>query len=377
MRIAIIGCGQLARMLALAGWPMGIRFAFLAQSGEATECVQGLGDIIVQRPDMSPGELYRELGEPDSLTVEKEAVDVNLLQALSHYCPVYPNPDAIHQCQHRRRQKTCLSNLGIANTPHRFAHDAASLQQAAEALGFPLILKAAEHGYDGRNQWRLRDHGQLSAFLQQHPHGDWVVEQQVDFLRELSLIAVRSRHGDIQFYPVTQNHHVQGILRHSMAPAPNLDADTEADMQKAMSTLLQHWQYVGVLTMECFQTHDGILVNELAPRVHNSGHWTQQAPLTCQFENHLRAVAGWHLGDTRTCLHSAMLNLIGVEADLPATLTAHTSLHWYNKTFRSGRKLGHINLQHQERTQVLESLRQLEQRYYPMEPDAINPVSAR
>src|SRR5690606_13792329 len=157
------------------------------------------------------------------------------------------------------------------------------------------------------------------------------------------------RDGDIRFYPATENHHVQGILRHSVAPALNVTDAIESTLHQSMTRLLNHWQYGGVLAMACFQTPDAIMVHELAPRVHNSGHWTHQAPVTSQFENHVRAIAGWPLGNTLTNQHSAMLNLIGVEADPPHALSAHSSLHWYNKTLRSGRKLGHINLQHTER----------------------------
>lgn len=363
MRVAIIGGGQLARMLALAGWPLGIRFAFLVQPDEATDCIDGLGEVVVQTPDASPHQLFLALGSPAVITIEREAVDAALLHALAQHCPVYPDPAAVYECQNRRRQKSRLQQLDIPNTPHRFAHDGPSLRDAVDALGWPVVVKAAEHGYDGKNQWRLHSAAMLEDFLSSQPQGDWVVESLVRFEREISLLAVRDRNGGIALYPATENHHIHGVLRSSVAPA-TIPQDAVADMQHALARLLQHWHYVGVLAMECFVTEAGLLVNELAPRVHNSGHWTQQAPVASQFENHLRAICGWPLGNTRTPLHSAMLNLVGIQAN-HAALAPHATLHWYNKAVRPGRKLGHINLQHPDRTQLVESLRQLEQQLYP------------
>lgn len=365
MRVAILGCGQLARMLALASWPLNVRFAFLIEPGENTDCVQGLGTIVERAPGIDAGQLYEALGRPDVITVEKEAVDTQLLQALSAYCAIHPNATAVYESQNRRREKMRLDALGIPSTPHAFASDAASLRAAADKLGFPLVVKAAEHGYDGKNQWRLADSAALEAFLQQQPQGDWVVEAFIRFQCEVSLLAARSATGEVRLYPAVLNHHVHGILRSSIAPAQGVEPAWISRMQDHLIRLLEHWQYVGMIAMECFVIDGGLVVNELAPRVHNSGHWTQQAAVTCQFENHVRAILGLPLGNTDTAITGAMLNLIGVEATPQQALSAHTTLHWYNKTVRPGRKVGHINIRHPEPEKVLAILQQLEQQFYP------------
>ena len=364
MRVAIVGCGQLARMLALAGWPLGLRFSFLTDANDNTDGVRGLGEIVLHQAAMSPAELFDALGQPDVITVEKEAVDTELLRALKQFCPVHPDPDAIYECQNRRRQKQRLNALEIPNTPHKFAQDAQSLAAATLQLDMPVIVKSAEHGYDGKNQWQVSKSGDLDSVCTAQQSGDWIVEKKMAFERELSLLAVRSTQGEIRFYPPTQNLHVQGILRSSIAPAQQVDPAKLEQMQQHLSNLLEHWHYVGVIAMECFVVDGNLLVNELAPRVHNSGHWTQQSDATSQFENHLRAIIGWPLGNTQPSTHSAMLNLVGVAPSTATTLSDIATLHWYNKSLRPNRKLGHINLQAGNRQQVESELERLSANIY-------------
>lgn len=364
MHIAIVGCGQLARMLALAGWPLGIRFSFLADPGESTECVEGLGTIVVKPDAPDPARLYEALGKPDVITIEKESVDCGLLQHLQRFCAVHPSPAAIHECQNRRRQKALLDKLQIPNTPYRLAWDVESLRTAVAQMGIPCVIKSAEQGYDGKNQWRIETVTDLENFLQRKRNGDWIVERKIPFQREISILAVRDSGGECRFYPAAENHHVDGCLYTTLAPALDIPEPWLTHLHAALSRLLNHWQYVGLLAMECFVTEDGILVNELAPRVHNSGHWTQHADTTSQFENHLRAIAQWPLGDTGTAVHTAMLNLLGVAPEQKAVLGPAASLHWYNKAVRQGRKVGHINLRDRERQKLQEALKNLEHRIY-------------
>ncbi len=360
MRVAIVGSGQLARMLALAGWPLGLRFAFLVEVGDDTRCVEGLGSIVVRDPQQTPEELFQALGRPAVITVEKEAVDTSLLRQLAVHCPVHPQPDVLHASQNRRRQKHWLVAQGIDVARHGFAHDAASLQTVAREVGFPLIVKAAEQGYDGRNQWRLANAAALEDFVAQQPQGDWVVEEQVPFLREMSLLAVRSVQGEIRFYPPTENRHVNGVLRSSLAPAIDLP---EAALQQArtqVADLLQDAQYAGVLALEYFVLEDRLCLNEVAPRVHNSGHWTQQGSSTSQFENHLRAILGWPLGACDAKGHAGMVNILGTDAPPETVLSSAVTLHLYDKQKRPGRKLGHINVRDDDRARVEAELQRLE-----------------
>lgn len=362
MQVAIVGGGQLARMLALAGWPLGLRFAFLVNDGDDTRSVEGLGRVVKCEPGLEPSVLYEALGRPVVITVEKEAVDTGLLEQLNAFCPVHPRPDVLRVCQNRRRQKLWLESLGIAVARHRFAHDAESLWAAAGELGFPLIVKAAEQGYDGRNQWRLADPSALDRFVGQSATGDWVVEEQVPFLREISLLAVRSAQGEIRFYPPTENRHVNGVLRTSLAPAIDLPEPALQTACEKVRQMLERTQYVGVLALEYFVLEDRLCLNEVAPRVHNSGHWTQQGSTTSQFENHLRAILGWPLGACDAKGHAGMVNILGTDAPPDALLSAAVTLHLYDKQKRPGRKLGHVNVRDDDRAKVEAELQRLEQR---------------
>lgn len=365
-KVAIVGCGQLARMLALAGWPMGIRFSFLACDNESTECVDGLGQIAhwSTREPVNPQALLQALGNPDVVTVERESVDTGLLRALADHVSIFPDADAVHQCQHRIREKKLLESLSIAATPYRQACCAEELKSAAQALGYPLVIKAASEGYDGKSQWRIHSDFELRAFLAERQTGDWLVEQFMDFDCELSLIAARSATGEIHVYPATENRHSKGVLTSSLAPFDTLPEQIAARGTANIVTLLEGLNYVGVLAMECFLVDGELLVNELAPRVHNSGHWTLQGELTSQFENHLRAILGMALGRASPDRYHGIVNILGHgerAPDLPQ-LPAQVSLHWYNKQPREGRKLGHLGASahsHADLRKILTGIHQL------------------
>lgn len=380
IRIAVIGGGQLARMMALDGLRLGIQFSFLVEPDESTQCIDGLGEKVVwdlggllNNPDESAfRELFEALGRPQVVTVEKEAVPVGILRGLLPLTQVYPGPDAVYQTQHRAREKQLLSRLAIPTANFKVASTLGEVREAYEAFGLPLFIKTVESGYDGKNQWQLHSLADLESFERENPTGPWVVEQHVRFDREASLIGVRSASGETAFYPLTENLHRKGILIRSLAPAPKLSAETENNARDYMERLFKEMNYVGVLAMECFVCGDDLLVNELAPRVHNSGHWTMDAGICSQFENHLRAIVDWPLGNAQPQGPKGMVNILGsrdVAKHQPrqpgsSWLSGNSTFHWYNKTDRPGRKLGHINFAHDDLQTLQEQLAAQDEQLY-------------
>lgn len=341
MRIGIVGSGQLARMMAFAGKPMGIEFSFIAAEGEGTVCVDGLGKVARWRSSENVSELFVELGEPDCITVEKEQLDSGILKAFAPYCEVHPSIKAVEACQHRHREKQLLGKLGIASAGYTFNTTAV---ESVKQLGMPVVVKSCEDGYDGKNQWRIKSQEDAESFDKLEISGDIITEQWINYDREVSQVSVRSRDGKILHYPMAENVHDDGILARSIAPAPDLDQHIQKRAQDYISAILDELGYVGVIAMECFVVGDVLMVNELAPRVHNSGHWTQNGAVTSQFANHVRALAGMPLGCTDNHGVAAMLNLIGCQQPQPEVILDCAALHWYNKSVRAGRKLGHINI---------------------------------
>lgn len=342
MHIGIVGCGQLSRMLALAGLPMGIRFSFIAEANEDTVCVNGLGDIILWQPDDDIKLLYKKLGRPDCITIEKEQVDIQLLESLSQYCSIYPSLKAIRACQHRHLEKQLLVKLGIPCANYVYAKTDDALDKLND-LALPLIAKSCKEGYDGKNQQALNSQKDIDNFSKTMRHGDWIIEQKIPFLKEVSQISARSVDGKIAHYPLTENIHSDGILHQSTAPATAIPERLHAKAQADITKLMNQLDYVGIMAMECFVLEDQLLINELAPRVHNSGHWTQLGSMTCQFENHLRAISGLTLGSTTQHNVAGMINLLGTPAPPLSQLSAQSTVHWYNKSVKPGRKQGHVN----------------------------------
>lgn len=349
MQVAILGCGQLARMLALAGMPLGIGFSFLAQPDEDTAAVAGLGTVFRMAGDETTEQLYIGLRKPDVVTVEREQFPIGILYQLAEYCPVHPNPEAIYRCQHRLRQKRLLQELDIPHTPYKVVASRRQLAQAQSEFGWPLVIKNTEDGYDGKAQWRLKNQTDAEDWARDiNPFSGseerWIAEPMMAFDAEVSFIAVRNTSGNLYVYPATENQHINGVLVRSLAPAPQVAQSMQDEAVAAMTRLLEHLNYVGVMAMECFVAGSQWWVNELAPRVHNSGHWTEGGAATSQFENHLRAIAGWSLGNPGVTGAVGMLNLLGVALDQQALLNEEVSLSWYNKSVRPGRKVGHMVL---------------------------------
>jgi 5-(carboxyamino)imidazole ribonucleotide synthase len=340
--IGILGGGQLGYMLALAGYPLGLHFRFLDPSPEAP-----VGRIAqrVTAEYTDEAALEKFSSGLELVTYEFENVPVEAARFLAERVPVYPPPAALEAAQDRLAEKSLFRKLGIATTEFALVSNAAEFADAVKTIGLPAILKTCRMGYDGKGQWILRTAEDVAKAKSEMPAVSLILERFVPFTRELSVVAVRSRNGESAIYPLVENHHRGGILRLSLAPAQRLEPDIQRAAERAAHRILESLKYVGVLAIEFFEHQGELLANEMAPRVHNSGHWTIEGAVTSQFENHLRAVLGLPLGSTGPAGHCAMLNLIGdlpESAEVLAVPDAH--LHLYGKSPRPGRKLGHITL---------------------------------
>lgn len=360
MRIGILGAGQLGQMLALAGYPLGNRFVFLDTSGGPS------ADIGTLHQGEAALETF--LQQVDCVTYEFEHLPVELVSRIAERKPLYPGVEALRVCQNRTLEKALFDRLQIPVAPYRIVDSAETLAQACRELmadGAPAVVaKSVTEGYDGKGQAVLRTPDEAVAAWQRIGHAQLIVEGFVDFVREVSIIAVRGLSGEVAFYPMAENHHVDGILRYSLAPLPDVSAEVQSQAETYIHALLDALDYVGVLTLELFQLGDGrLLANEMAPRVHNSGHWTQNGAVTSQFENHLRAIQGLPLGSTRALAPTCMVNIIGRSGERDALLQLEQAhLHLYGKSERDGRKLGHLNLVAEDYTQLLNQVEQAAQR---------------
>jgi 5-(carboxyamino)imidazole ribonucleotide synthase len=341
MRIGVLGGGQLGRMLALAGMPLGHAFTFLEPAPEAT---RGLGTVLAASAD-DPTALATLADAVDVVTYEFENVPVAAARALAERVPVYPPPEALAQAQDRVVEKQFFRSLGIPTAEFVAVDDRADLDAAVARLGLPFVLKTRRFGYDGKGQAVVRTPDALDDAWDAIGRRPAVAEALVSFTRELSVLAVRGRDGAVACWPLVENHHAAGILRLSLAPAPDLTPALQAAAEDLARRLLDGLGYVGVLALELFQVGEALLANEMAPRVHNSGHWTIEGATTSQFENHVRAVTGLPLGATGMHGVAAMVNLIGDWPDPAAVLAVpRAHLHLYGKAPRAGRKVGHVTL---------------------------------
>ena len=365
--IAIFGCGQLAQMTAQAGLQLGHRFSFIADPGEDTRCVDKLGAVVESSPEMPAQELFDALQQPDVISVEKEMVSTSLLSELEQLTQVSPTSKAIHIAQNRIREKTFLREQGIATADFEVIEDSTQLQTLPGRLGLPIYIKAAESGYDGYHQWRIKN----VEDLQREPllkalenNVSLIAEKHVDYRREVSVIAARNTAGDITIYPIMENRHEDGVLLVTQAPASNLDKQIETDVVEGIKKLLLAMNYVGVLTMECFDTADGLVANELAPRVHNSGHWTIEGSKTSQFSNHSRAISDMPLGSVDMEGFAGIVNMLGKHGDAKAFSEDGVFYHDYGKQERTRRKLGHVTVCSDSSKTLLEKLNQSLEKLY-------------
>ena len=337
MKIGIIGAGQLGRMLALAGYPMGLRFLFLDTSDDSPG--GQIADIVTGALDDRDG-IARVADACDVVTVDVENVPAQALAAAADRTTLWPPVAALETAQDRLSEKTLFGELGIPTPAWRVIDDLASLQSAVSDLGLPAVLKTRRLGYDGRGQVMLGAGDDPAAAHERLGGRPMILEEKVPFDFEVSLIGARGLDGATAFYSLSHNTHDDGILRVSRAPYEDDALETQA--RDYVGRILETFSYIGVLTVEFFVADGRLVANEIAPRVHNSGHWTIEGAVTSQFENHVRAIAGLPLGDTSVTGHSGMVNFIGTMPARDAVLAIpRAHYHDYGKAPRPMRKLGH------------------------------------
>lgn len=329
-RIWVLGAGQLGAMLQHAGMPLAL--------------------------DVRPIDIHEhqapELSATDLVTAEREQWPATLVtQALSHH-PYFINQQVFGRLADRKTQKELIDSLGIATAPWRNVANEITSNELRDQLGDRVLLKRRTGGYDGRGQhWLRTDDDQVPTDWQ----GEAIAEQAINFDEEVSLVGVRNSAGDCVFYPLTLNLHQQGILYASVAPLARLQPLQE-QAETMLGKLLNALEYVGVMAMECFRVGDQLMINELAPRVHNSGHWTQAGASISQFEYHLRAIAGMPTPPAQILGHNVMINLIGTDYNPEWRNLSCARVYWYGKEVRSGRKVGHINIVSNHKTELRETL---------------------
>ena len=353
--IGIFGGGQLGRMMAQAALPLNIQCTFFEANTDCPSAI--LGQVISTQAENG---LQDFIASADVFSLEFENTPLADVDVLTKQKDLHPPCQALAIAQHRLSEKALFDELNIPVAPYKAVTSLDELKVAVSELGLPIVLKTSRGGYDGKGQFVLRAADQIDqAWLELGPAGELIAESFVTFSREVSIIAVRGQNGDVKTWSLAENHHHNGILSHSIVPAPN-SADLQPVAKDYITRLLNHLNYVGVLTLELFVTDKGLYANEMAPRVHNSGHWSIEGAICSQFENHIRAVAGLPLGSTEVVRPTVMVNIIGQypkSEDVLALKGAH--LHLYNKTEREGRKIGHITLMPNDSTELTTLCRQL------------------
>lgn len=349
MRVGVLGGGQLARMLALAGHPIGVSIVVLDPD---RDCPASIAADVIEGAWDDPRAQEALAAAVDVVTFEFENVPVGAIEPIAKRVAVRPALEALRVSQDRLLEKETFGRLGIRTAPFERVDDQPSLERAVATIGLPAVLKTRRLGYDGKGQRVLRERGDVAGAFDALGGVPSILEGFIRFRREMSVLTVRSLDGASVFYPLAENEHVGGILCTSRAPAqvaPALES-TARNWARALSSELD---YVGALALELFEDDAGLVANEMAPRVHNSGHWTIEGAETSQFENHLRAVVGLPLGSTAPRGLSVMVNLIGTMPDARAILEipgAH--LHDYGKEPRPGRKLGHVTVRGDDASSV-------------------------
>ena len=339
--VAVLGGGQLGRMLGMAAAPLGVGIRFLDPSPDAN--AGRLGPLTVAPLDDEPAITAFARGA-SVVTYEWEGVPAASAEAAEAEAPARPLPRALEVAQDRLTEKQTFERLGIGVARFAAVDDVVSLTAAVEAIGLPAILKTRRGGYDGKGQHVLRTAGDLDP-VSSELHVPMILEGMVAFTRELSVLAARGVDGTTRCWPLVENEHRDGILRVSRAPARSLDDELQAAGERLAAALLDDLEYVGVLAVELFEQDGALLANEIAPRVHNSGHWTIEGAVTSQFEQHLRAVLGWPLGSPAPRGFAAMVNCIGAMPETERLLALDgVHVHDYEKEPRRGRKVGHVTI---------------------------------
>lgn len=351
--VGILGGGQLAQMLASSSSDITTR----CLARRADECASLVTDIIAD-PDHDSAVWAMFLDGLDVVTLETENLPLDLATFISERKTMHPSLDTLIVGQDRGHEKKLFNELGIETAPYALVDTETDFKKALTQIGLPAVLKTRRFGYDGKGQFVLRtedDADEAWDALQGEP---LIYEGFVAFEKEVSLIGARSQTGELAFYPLTENVHKEGMLRTSVAPFE--DAALTEQAQSYMKALMEHFQYVGVMAIEFFVKNGKLIANEMAPRVHNTGHWTIEGAVTSQFEQHMRAITGMPLGSTEPKSVSVMINCIGTMPDKAKVVALpHTFYHNYGKTPRPYRKLGHITVCHQDREEALKVAREV------------------
>ncbi len=342
--IGIVGGGQLGRMLARAASRMGYKTHIYTPEKDSpashvsTKTTIGAYQDAVTLRDFA--------SRVDVITFEFENIPAETLEMLDAITAVRPKPSVLFTTRHRLREKEFIRAQGITTAPFAPVRTEAELAEALKTIGVPSVLKTCEMGYDGKGQVVLKNASEAAAAWARLGKMECVLEGFIDFSAEASVIVARSTTGESRCYPLVENIHRDHILHRTLAPAPFIDAH-QAEATRIAKTLAEALDVVGLLAVEMFVTQDGLLVNELAPRPHNSGHWTMEGAPTSQFEQHIRAICGWALGDTTAHKPCEMINLLGDDwlqwQEYAKRPDAH--VHLYGKTeSRRGRKMGHVTI---------------------------------
>ncbi len=339
-RVGIVGGGQLGRMLALAGYPLGVRCTFLDSNPDAP--VAALAPVLVGDLD-DPARLAELAAQSDVVTFDWENVPGSALAPLEKLAHIRPPRAALEVSQDRMREKTLFTRLDIPVAAHAAVDSKAQLIRAARKLGLPGVLKTRRLGYDGKGQFVLRGATHIDEAWDSIGGRGLIYEAFQVFSREVSIVGARSATGQIVAYPLSANRHGGGILHYSIAPFSHAALERRAKIY--LKRIMEALSYIGVLAIEFFVVKGRLVANEMAPRVHNSGHWTIEGCVTSQFENHLRAICGLPLGTTRALGHTAMVNFLGNMPDRGRLLAIEgLAFHDYGKAARPGRKLGHCTI---------------------------------
>ncbi|MCE2573822.1 5-(carboxyamino)imidazole ribonucleotide synthase [Motilimonas eburnea] len=360
MKVLVLGSGQLARMMCLAAEPLNI--SIIAYDVNQDRIVH---PITQQAEALS---YQQAIDLVDVITAEFEHIPAPVLALAEQSGKLKPGANAIQAGGDRRLEKALLDQANVSNAKYHVVSDKPSFDEAIAKLGLPIVFKTAKEGYDGKGQWRLKEAAQSDVIWQQmasvlassDASQAIVAEQFIPFQREVSMIGARNASGEIKTYPLTENHHENGVLSVSIALGENDVLQQQADQM--FTAIAEALDYVGVLAVEFFDLDGQLLVNEIAPRVHNSGHWTQQGCYSSQFENHIRAVCHLPLGDTELIRPSLMVNLLGeAQVDNQVLAIPSVAIHWYNKENKPGRKMGHINASAYDKPALKQKLLDLQQ----------------
>ena len=341
--IGILGGGQLGRMLSVAASRLGFKTCIFEPGGDCP--ASHVANYHFQASYDDADALEKFAKSVDVITYEFENIPTSALDILEGFCQIHPNRETLRVSQDRLTEKEFLNNLGLKTAPYQAVDTLDDINDATTRIGVPAILKTRRFGYDGKGQARIKSTDDMASAFDDMAGAPAILEGFVNFTHEVSVIGARGMNGEVSCYDPGENVHRDGILHSTTLPA-NLTAHQRMDAVLLTGQILRALDYVGVMGVELFVTPSGLIVNEIAPRVHNSGHWTQNGCAIDQFEQHIRAVAGWPLGDGTRHSDVVMENLIGHDMDrLPELMAdANVSLHLYGKAdVKAGRKMGHFN----------------------------------